>query len=68
MTNTVTPSEFYDRVYSAKDNSAAAEELYQLVNDLMDDVGFDGLLGKVDSYKDDCSEEAQSHYKTCISA
>ena len=68
MTKTVTPSEFYERVYSAKDSSAAAAELYQLVNDLMDDVGFDGLLGKVDSYKDDRSAEVQSHYKACISA
>lgn len=68
MTNTVTPSEFYERVYSAKDGSAAAKELYQLVNDLMDDVGFDGLLGKVDSYKDDRSAEVQAHYKACVSA
>jgi hypothetical protein len=68
MTNTVTAAEFYERVYSARRDSAAAQELYQLVNDLMDEVGYDGLLGKIDSYKDDCSEEAQAHYKACISA
>jgi len=68
MTYTVTPSKFFERVYNTKSDSAAAEELYQLVNDLIDDVGFDGLLGKVDSYKDDRSAEVQAHYKTCISA
>ena len=68
MINTVSASEFIERVYNAKNESAAAEELYQLVNDLMDDVGLDGLLGKVDSYKDDRSQEVQAHYKSCISA
>ena len=68
MIITVTASEFYERAYNTQNDSAAAYELYRLVNDLMDDVGFDGLLGKVDSYKDECSEEAQAHYKACISA
>lgn len=68
MINTVSANEFYNRVIDTRNDSPAAEELSILVRDLIDDVqNFDEFLGKVDSYKDDLSVEAQAHYKTCIS-
>jgi uncharacterized membrane-anchored protein YjiN (DUF445 family) len=68
MINTVSANEFYNRVIDTRNDSPAAEELAILVRDLIDDVqNSDELLGKVDSYKDDLSVEAQAHYKACIS-
>jgi hypothetical protein len=68
MINTVSANEFYNRVIDTRNDSPAAEELAILVRDLIDDVqNSDELLGKVDSYKDDLSVEAQAHYKSCIS-
>lgn len=68
MYQSVTANEFYNRVFDSKNQSEAAEELYNLVSNLLDDVEFCDLLGKVDSYVDDLSREAQEHYKTCIRA
>jgi len=68
MINTVSANEFYNRVIDTRNDSPAAEELAILVRDLIDELqNFDELLGKVDSYKDDCSAEVQAHYKTCVS-
>ena len=68
MIKTVSASEFYERVYDTRRDSAAAEELFEMVNELMDEVGCAGLLGKVDSCKDDRSEEVATHYFLCLRA
>ena len=58
----ITYNEFIDRLFNAKKLSIAGEELWTLFNCLADDYEGNELLGKLECYVADYSQEVNDLY------